>query len=91
MSEKYTLDQVDWMKITNNFFLFLSPVLMIYLGSISTLLDDATHPFTWNDLVPNQILLGMMVKQLIDTTIDVAKKWSQGPMEGESAKASKTL
>lgn len=78
MSEKYSLNKVDWIKIQNNFFLFISPILMIYLGSISNLLDDATHPFTWNDLIPNQILLGMMVKQLIDTTIDVVRKWSGG-------------
>ncbi len=79
MSQKYQLDSIDWLKIQNNFFLFVSPILMIYLGSMSNLLNDPSHPFTWSELIPNQLLVGMMVKQLIDTTLDIIRKWSAGP------------
>lgn len=78
MSNKYELDKIDWMKIQTNFLIFVSPILMIYLGSMSTVLSEPGYVFSWYDLIPNPLLVGMMVKQLIDTTIDVLRKWSGG-------------
>lgn len=77
-SQKNSLNTTDWIKITNNFLIFISPIITIYLGSLSTLLSDSNHIFSVNDFIPNSIIFGMMIKQLIDTTLDIFRKYSAG-------------
>lgn len=77
-SPKNSLNKVDWVKLQNNFMIFASPIFVIYLGAISALISQPNHVVSFLDFVPNQIILGMMFKQLIDTTLDIFRKYSAG-------------
>lgn len=77
-SQKGQLNSADWIKLENNFMIFFAPILTIYLGSLSALFSMPNHVFTFNDFVPNSLILGMMIKQVIDTSIDIVRKWQNG-------------
>ena len=77
-SPKNSLNTLDWIKIQNNFLTFMSPIITIYLGALSALVSQPGHILIWQDFVPNSIITGMMIKQLIDTTLDIFRKYSAG-------------
>jgi len=75
MSEKYTLNGVDFKKILNNALVFLAPLILIYLGSVISNMNDG---FSLADFVPDNIVIGAMVLYVLNTMTDILKKYSQG-------------
>lgn len=77
-SIKGQLNQEEWNRIAENFLTFVSPIFVTYLGAISALISEPNHVFSWMDLVPNSMLVGMIIKQFIDSAIDIFRKLNQG-------------
>lgn len=76
MSEKYTLNKVDFKRVLNNSLVFLAPLLLIYLGSVVSSIDNGGFALT--DFIPDNIVIGAMVLYVLNTMMDVLKKYSEG-------------
>lgn len=66
------LTRTDQKKVWTNIFIFIAPVLLIYLGYVQTGIGDG---FAWADFVPNAFVAGSITTYLISTLIDIIRKF----------------
>lgn len=72
-----TLIQRDWNKWFKNTILFIIPVLILYITSISALLNTSDRTFELKDLIPSQMVWGGIAVYILSTLQDLYLKWSQ--------------
>lgn len=60
-----------WLK---NLLIFLTPLGVVYLGSVAMLLQQAGHAISLNDFVPNNATLGALALYVINGLLDYARK-----------------
>lgn len=75
-SIKWTLNKEEIQKIAKNAGIFISPVVLIYLGF--ALIAVNQEGFQVTDLIPNNESITAMVLWTINTLIDVFRKLSAG-------------
>lgn len=71
------LNVTDLNKILKNLAIFFIPVAMLYLTSISLLLQQ--HGFVLSDFIPNQLTMGSMVGYIINGLLDLLRKLQDNP------------
>lgn len=76
MSKKWTLNNEDINKVAKNSVIFFSPVALIYLGFVLSAVQ--VDGFQVKDLIPSSEAVTVIVLWIINTLIDVLKKFSQG-------------
>lgn len=75
-SVKWTLNKEELAKITKNALIFISPVILIYLGF--ALVAVNTDGFQVQDLIPNAESVTAMALWTINTLIDIFRKLNAG-------------
>ena len=75
-SIKWTLNKEELQKIVKNAGIFVSPVVLIYLGFALVAVNQ--DGFQVTDLIPNNESITAMVLWTINTFIDVFRKLSAG-------------
>lgn len=69
---KYSLTRTDVNKWARNTALFAAPVVLIYLTYVQSQIADG---FTTSDLLPSAFVVGSMATYLINTLIDIVRKY----------------
>lgn len=69
---KYTLTRTDVNKWLRNAALFAAPVALIYLTYVQSQIADG---FSTSDLLPSAFVVGSMATYLINTLIDIVRKY----------------
>ncbi len=75
-SVKWTMNQEERNKVIKNSVTFASPVVLIYLGFVLSAVQS--NGFQISDLIPSSEAVTVIVLWIINTLIDVLKKFSQG-------------
>jgi hypothetical protein len=75
MSEAYSLSGVDFQKWTHNLFIFLAPVVLIYLAFVAAAISSANGAFSLSVFVPNSIVIGAMVLYVLNGLTDIIRKF----------------
>lgn len=76
ISKKWTLNREEIQKVSKNAVVFFSPVALIYLGFVLSAVQK--DGFQVKDLVPSSEAVTVIVLWIINTLIDILKKFSQG-------------
>lgn len=74
-SKRFTINQEKASKILKNSLLFLAPVAILYLVFVQVKLGDG---FDVQDLVPTKEVIGGMVLYVINTLLDILRKFVAG-------------
>lgn len=78
-SQKWRLNQTDLKKWGRNTLVFLAPVAVIYLGSVSNAIGD--QGFQWSDFQINAVVGGAMTLYVINVLLDVFRKLATPPLK----------
>jgi len=68
----------NWSDWKRNLIMFSSPILITYLTVISVKMSEPGYVFDWSVFMVTPFIMGMLVKQMIDTLIDFIRKYSSG-------------
>ena len=74
-SPRFSLNPEDIDRWLQNCKVFLAPLALIYLAFVSANLSNG---FAWNDLVPNEIVMGSLVLYAVNTLPDLLRKLIAG-------------
>lgn len=78
-SDKWHLTKSDVLRWVKNTLIFFSPVVIIYLVSVQTALNDG---FSWQDFQITTFVLGSIMTWLVSTLLDFFRKLASGPQMG---------
>lgn len=76
MSPAYTLVLTDVKKWGKNLLIFLAPVALIYLVSVTNAASG--NAFTPADFVPNTVTVGAMILYVLNAVTDIVRKFVNG-------------
>jgi hypothetical protein len=76
MSPAYTLVLTDVKKWGKNLLIFLAPVALIYLVSVTNAASGSA--FTLADFVPNTVTVGAMILYVLNAITDIVRKFVNG-------------
>ena len=74
-SPKWSLNSIDWQRWIHNALVFISPVVLIYLVAVASVLQGG---FSWAVFVPTQVVIGSMVLYVVNVLLDLFRKFAAG-------------
>lgn len=72
------LNRPEKEKILTNFGVFMIPIVVMYLTSVSAIMSIDRHVFNIYDLIPGPMVVGAMIAHISNTLIDIKKKLDEG-------------
>ncbi len=75
-SPKWQLNWIDWQKWVSNLAMFLLPVAVIYLGSVSVNLQSG---FSWSAFGLSLPVQGAAALYVVNALLDLFRKFVAGP------------
>ena len=76
-SEKWSLSRLDVKKWGRNALIFFSPLAILYIGFVISNIN--LDGFAWTDFRPNSIIIGSMMLYVLNTLLDLFRKFAGGP------------
>jgi hypothetical protein len=74
MMTKMTLREAELHKWVKNLIIFLSPVGVLYLTTITGVISQPNHVFSFQDLFPNSFAQGGIVLWFLNAALDYLRK-----------------
>lgn len=77
-SSAHSLSEADIHNWKKNLKIFVGTIGIIYIGQIIAIESLTHHVVALNDFIPSLIVVGSIVKYILDSALDLFRKWAAG-------------